>query len=291
MNILERSVRKLDNYQQRHRTLSFIFAVTKRDGDINGGNLVSLLTYSMFLTIFPLFLMLITILTLVLAGDPALKQTVLNSTFSQFPVVGSQLGSNIHVLRRDSVIGLVVALVALVYGSIGLARSGIFAMQEVWSIKPEDRLNYVKSLGRGVLFLLVLGLGVTLTTLLSFFGTYSKRNLALAIVSQILAAIVNIFIYLIAFRALTPKKIATSDMVSGAIFGGIAWTILVAFGGYIVGHYLKNDNATYGVFGTVLGLIAWLYLGARVTVYAVEANYVKKHHRWPRSLLEPTKPD
>jgi hypothetical protein len=34
----------------------------------------------------------------------------------------------------------------------------------------------------------------------------------------------------------------------------------------------------------VLGLLALLYLAARITIYAVEASAVRAQHLWPRSL-------
>jgi hypothetical protein len=41
------------------------------------------------------------------------------------------------------------------------------------------------------------------------------------------------------------------------------------------------------VFGLVLGLLAWLYLQAQITLYAVELNVVKARRLWPRSLFPP----
>jgi hypothetical protein len=41
------------------------------------------------------------------------------------------------------------------------------------------------------------------------------------------------------------------------------------------------------VFGVVLGLLAWLYLQAQFTLYAVEANVVSARRLWPRSLAPP----
>jgi uncharacterized BrkB/YihY/UPF0761 family membrane protein len=37
----------------------------------------------------------------------------------------------------------------------------------------------------------------------------------------------------------------------------------------------------------VLGLLFWLYLGARLTLYAAEVNVVAARQLWPRSLLRP----
>jgi membrane protein len=43
----------------------------------------------------------------------------------------------------------------------------------------------------------------------------------------------------------------------------------------------------YGVFGLVLGLIAWIYLEAVVIVLSAEINVVRARRLWPRALLTP----
>ncbi|MGH3670380.1 MAG: hypothetical protein ACRDSH_07060, partial [Pseudonocardiaceae bacterium] len=44
---------------------------------------------------------------------------------------------------------------------------------------------------------------------------------------------------------------------------------------------------TYGVFGLVLGLLAYLYLQAVTVVFCAEINAVRARQLWPRSLLTP----
>jgi hypothetical protein len=41
------------------------------------------------------------------------------------------------------------------------------------------------------------------------------------------------------------------------------------------------------VFGTVLGLIAWIYLAVEVTVYSAEINVVLARRLWPRAIVQP----
>jgi hypothetical protein len=50
---------------------------------------------------------------------------------------------------------------------------------------------------------------------------------------------------------------------------------------------LKGAPETYGVFGLVLGAIAWIYLLALVVVFAAEINVVAQRRLWPRALLTP----
>jgi YihY family inner membrane protein len=280
-------MRKVDAFQQRHTVPSFVFGVVKKYGDDNAGNLVVQLTYAMFTTVFPLLLLLVTILTIVLANSPSARHAVLSSTFGEFPIVGSALASNIHVVNRGSPFGLVIGILGLVYGTTGLAQAGLYGMEQVWNIPAAVRPNYLTRMVRSLLFLVLLGTGLVVTTFLSAFGTFGRHNFWLGVLAEILAALVNVGLYFGAFRVLTPKQVATRCLWPGAVFAGIVWTVMQAFGGYVVGHYLKGDNATYGMFGTVLGLLAWIYIGAQVTVYAAEMNVVLARRLWPRSMVQP----
>ena len=287
MNPVEKAVRRVDAFQQRHHATGFLFGVMKKYGDDNGGALTVQLTYAMFTTVFPLLLLLVTVLSIVLSDDPSMRKAVLNSTFGQFPIVGKDLENNIHVMKRNSAFGLAVGILGLVYGSTGLAGSGLYSMEQVWNIEGAVRPNYITRMGRSLLFLLLLGVGLVLTTFLSSFGTFGRHQFWLGVGSEALAALVNVALYLAAFRVLTPKQVETSWMWPGVVFAGIVWTILQALGGYVVGHYLRDDNPTYGMFGTVLGLIAWIYVGAEVTVYAAEVNVVLHRRLWPRGMVQP----
>lgn len=287
MKMFERAARRADAFQQEHRTPAFLVGVMKKYGDDNAGALTVQVTYAMFVTVFPLLLLLVTILGMILAGDASARQRVLASAFGQFPIVGQQLGHNIHALRRSSVFGLVVGIVGLVYGTTGLAQSGLYAMEQIWNIPGTDRPNLPIRLLRSVLFLVTLTVGLIVTTALSGFGTFGRHNIWLGIAGELLAAIVNVGVYFAAFRVLTPKQIPTRSLVPGVVVGGVAWTVLQALGGYVVGHDLKGSSAVYGMFGLVLGLIAWIYLGAQITLYAAELNTVLHRRLWPRAMVQP----
>jgi YihY family inner membrane protein len=287
VNPFEKTLRRIDVAQQRFGPAAMVFGVVKKFGDDNAGILVANLAFSAFLCVFPLLLLFVTVLNIVLADDPGVRHSLLHSTLHEFPVVGNQLGSQIHGLHRSSVIGLIIGLLALVWGSTGLAQSGLFSMSQVWNLPGTERPNFVKRLGRSVAFLAVLGSGIVVTTALAGFGTFGRHNAALGALSEVLAIVVNIATFFGAFRVLTPKVVPSRQLVAGAIVGGIAWTILQAVGGYLIGHDLKNDSTTYGTFGVVLGLVAFIYLGSQLTVYAAELNTVLARHLWPRGLVQP----
>ena len=148
MRPLEKTMRRIDVVQQRFGPAAVVVGVVKKFGDDNAGILVANLAFSAFLCVFPLLLLLVTVLNIVVAHDPGVRGSLLHSTLHEFPVVGNQLGSQIHGLQRSSVIGLVVGLLALLWGSTGLAQSGLFSMSQVWNLPGADRPNFVKRLGR-----------------------------------------------------------------------------------------------------------------------------------------------
>ncbi|MHB1988501.1 MAG: YihY/virulence factor BrkB family protein [Acidimicrobiales bacterium] len=288
MKAVRAALQWINAAQQRHLLSAVVFGVLKKFGDDNGGNLITTLTYTGFVTVFPLLLLLVTVLGLVLSSDVSARHAILNSTLRQFPVVGSELGHNISALRKSSTIGLVVGLVGLLYGSLGLAGAGMYAMDQVWNIPGTDRPGFLPRTARSVVFLAVLGLGIAISTFLSGIGTFGSRQpLGIEIGAVFISALVNCTQYLLAFRVLTPKKVGTKALVPGAVFGGVGWTILQGAGTYLVGHTLKGDSATYGTFAAVLGLLAWIYLGARLTIYAAELNVVLERRLWPRSIVQP----
>ncbi len=287
MNPIERAFRRVDAFQQSHQVPGFAFGIVKKYGNDNAGALAVQLTYALFTTIFPLLLLLETVLALVLSNSPSFRHDVLHSTFGQFPVVGKQLSENLGVMKRNSAFGLVVGLLGLLYGATGLAGVGLYAMEQVWSIPGAIRPGYVTRMARSFVFLVLLGVGVAVTTVLASFGTFGKHDFWLGLVAELLAVVVNVALYAAAFRVLTPKLVQTRQLLPGAMFGGVVWTVLQAVGGYVVGHYLRGDNAVYGMFGTVLALVAWLYVGAQVTLYAAELNTVVAHRLWPRGMVQP----
>jgi YihY family inner membrane protein len=286
LNPIERVIRRVDKAQQSHRAPAFAFGVVKKYGDDNGGVLVANLAYSSFVSLFPLLLVLVTALGLVASGNPSVRHAVLDAVAKQFPLVGNQLAGNVHELRRSSVIGFVVGLLALMWGASGLAQAGLFTMAQVWNLPGPERPGYLPRLARSFAFLGVLGLGVIVTALLTSLDTFGHEAAAIAVLAEVVAVAANVGIYFVAFRVLTPKGVPSGKLVPGAIVGGIAWTLLQALGGYLVHHYLRSDSV-YGVFATVLGLIAWIYLSVEITVYAAEVNVVLTRRLWPRAIVQP----
>lgn len=292
MNPVEQTLRRVDRYQQQHAWLAVPFAIVRKFGDDKGGALTTLLAYNALFALLPLLLLLVTLLGYLLGHHPGLEQRVLNSALAEFPILGTQLERNIHALRANG-IGLAVGIAGSLWGARGVTQAGQHAMAELWNIPGKDRPSFWTRQVRGLALLVVFALGLVATTLLTGLGSLGSRTVAFRLANLVLAAAVNVALYLLAFRVLTPRQIPTRQLVAGATVGGVAWQALLTVGGYLVGHNLKHASEVYGFFAVVLGLLSWLYLGAEVTLYAAEVNVVRARHLWPRSLLQPplTGPD
>ncbi|HEX8929272.1 MAG TPA: ribonuclease BN, partial [Actinomycetota bacterium] len=59
---VKRSMERLDRYQQGNRWLAVPFAVVRKFGDDQAGNLAAVLAYYGFFSLFPLLLVLVTVL-------------------------------------------------------------------------------------------------------------------------------------------------------------------------------------------------------------------------------------
>jgi YihY family inner membrane protein len=286
MNPVERVVRRVDAAQQRHRVPAFIFGVVKKYGDDNGGVLASNLAQSAFVAVFPLLLILVTVLVAVAASAPSLRHEVVKAVTDQFPLVGQQLTGNIHALKRSSLGSLIAGLLVLTWGAKNLAQAGLFTMEQVWNLPGPARPGYLPRLGRAMLFLAVLGVGVIASTLLTGLVAYGHNVAITVVLAQVLAALANVSLYLVSFRVLTPKGVPARNLITGAVAGGIAWTVLQALAAPLIRHFTHSDSV-YGLFATVLVLLAWIYLGVQIAVYAAEVNVVLTRRLWPRTIVQP----
>ena len=281
-------MRKIDDFQQRHSSVAFPLAVWKKFSDDQAGNLAALIAYFGFVSIFPLLLVFITILGIVLRDNPALQQKVLNSALTEFPVIGQQLKANVHSLNRTGV-GFVVGLIGTFLGARGVTGAAQNAMNAVWEVPRYKRPGFPSNQLRNFGLIGVIGLGVLATTALSGFGTWGGRVLGAggSVAAIALSLVVNMGLFWLGLRLATAPVVATRDLRNGAILAATVWQALQTLGVYFVTHSLRHASSLYGTFGLVLGLLAWLYLQAQLTLYAVEADVVRARRLWPRSLFPP----
>ena len=284
MNVVERLVRRGDAAQRGRPWLAFPLAVLKKYGDDQAGNLAANMAYYAFLSIFPLLLVFVTVLGFALRGNPELYQRLRNSALIEFPVIGDSLRfEGLHGSWWALGVGVAISL----WGARGVASATMTALNTVWNVPYHQRPGFGPALARSFGLLVTLGLTVLVTGTLSGVGGAGSLGLAARVGALLLSATVNVGLFLLAFRLATARVVKTRDMLLSAVLSAVLWQVLLAVGALLVAHQIRHAQSLYGAFGTVLGLLGWLQLQARITLYAVEADVVRERGLWPRSVAPP----
>jgi len=291
VNRIERVLRAVDRFQQRHGVLGFPVGVVKKFGDDEAGKHAALLAYYGFLSLFPLLLVFVTLLGYALANNRELQQQVIDTLVSQFPVFGTQIKDSVTTIQGSG-IGLVVGVVGTLWGGLGITQSAQDAMNAVWNIPRKQRPNYWLRLARGLGSLVPLVIAVFAATALAQLGRIGP-----GILGRLLpfagSLLLNLLLLIVLFQVLTGTWVPWRRLLPGAVCGAVGWSALQTLGVYVVERQLEQANLIYGVFAVVIVLLSWLYLSAQLLLYAAEINVVLARRLWPRSLLQPplTEPD
>jgi YihY family inner membrane protein len=273
-----------DRYQRRHRWIGFPFAVIKKFSDDQAGSLAALIAYYGFFSLFPLLLVFVTVLGYVLQGDASAQESIKNSVLHEFPIIGPSIGSKIGSLHGKA-LPLIVGIAGSLWGGLAVTNASQNAFNKVWAVPMKHRPNFIKTRLRGLSVLVLLGILFIVSTGASGLVSGGLGGPGAKVAGIAFSLVVNVFLFLAAFRLLTAAEIKTGCLMRGVLVAAVLWEILQVVGGFYINHVVRNANATYGTFSTVIGLLTWLYLGAQVTLYAAEINVVRERKLWPRSIL------
>jgi membrane protein len=212
-------IERVDALQQRHPALGFPLAVIYKYTDDQGGYLAALVAYYAFLSLFPLLLLLSTVLGFVLTSHPDLQRQVLDSALGQFPVIGQDL-------KRPGAIGggtagIVVGVLGSLYGGLGVAQALQNALNVSWAVPRNQRPNPFKARAMSLRLLGTVGLAILATTALTAIangaGGLAHGLGALFTIGVLVAGVLlNAFFFGIAFR------IGTARELSAALRGRLA---------------------------------------------------------------------
>ncbi|MFW6774436.1 YihY/virulence factor BrkB family protein [Nocardioides sp. CPCC 205120] len=279
----------IDRFQRRFPPLSVPLAVLYKYGDDQGAYLAAIISFYAFLGIFPLLLLATSILGFVLQGQPDLREDVLNSALSNFPIIGDQLGRPEGV--QGSVTAIVVGSIAALYGSMGLGLALQNAMHIAWAVPRNSRPNPFLLRFKSLLLLLVGGLSVLAVTSVSVIGNNTELLGAIGRLGRVLISLATILATGLVLSVLFRLSAARSHSLWAALPGGMlaaaTWHLLQYAGAAYVTHVLGRTSSMNQTFGLVLGLMGLIYVASIVVVLAIEVNVVLARKLYPRALLTP----
>lgn len=286
-----RPIGRIDAFQRKHAVVGFPIAVIYKYFDDQGAYLAAILSYYAFIAIFPLLLLSTSILGFIVQGNDDLRNQLLDSALSQFPIVGDQLGRPEGL--QGSTAAIVIGSITAIYGAMGLGQAIQNAANIAWSVPRNSRANPVLLRLRSLVFLLVGGIGILtlaiVTSLLSNPDTLGAELApALERLVQLASLLLTVVIFSSIFRLISLGRAGWLAVLPGAFVTGVLWQALQWVGNTYVREVIgKADDQVNQTFALVLGLMAFIYVAAIMVVLGLEVNVVLRRHLYPRALLTP----
>jgi uncharacterized BrkB/YihY/UPF0761 family membrane protein len=185
-------------------------------------------------------------------------------------------------------------VVVTLFGFIGEQSLGTGLVRTLHEFPVVGSSFILPRLGRALAGLITIGGAFVINALVTGYATGSGVGYAIRIPALAGLLVLNAVLYFASFTVLTAKAIGPRGLLPGAIAGAVAFTALITVGTGLITHQLKNASTTYGAFGSVIGIVAFLLLLAKLTMYAAELNPVLARGLYPRALplvQEPTDAD
>jgi membrane protein len=281
---VSRALDRLDAWQRRHAAVAFPLAVLRKFLDDRASSLAALIAYYAFFSLFPLLLVLVSVLGFVLEDDPSLQQDVLDSALARIPVVGRQLQDQIQPLT-GSTTALVVGLAGALWAGLGVTLALGRAFEEVWDVPRRQQRGALRARLLGVALLAVLGVALVAATVVAGVAVGGRIGPGAERVGGLFAALAgNLAVFLAAFALLSARPLRIGELLPGVALAAVGSLALQSAGGWYVEETIARSTDTYGTFALVIGLLSWFWLGSHLLLVAAEVNVVLRRRLWPRSF-------
>jgi membrane protein len=280
---------RVDSAQKDNERLSIAVATYKKFSDDKASNLATMIAFWAFFSIFPLLLVLVTVLSYVLPAHD--KHSVLTHVANLMPLLDPNSVSALSGSWWAIVVGGLTAL----WSGLGVVRTTQFAFDSTWEIPYHQRPGTLKQVVRSVWVLATIGLGLVATTLISSFIISGSSGVSLGpltkVAGYVVAIALDVGLFIAAFKILTTRDVTVREVLPGALLAGVIFFILQELSAFIISSHLKNAQSTYGHFATVITILWWFYLQAQVTLLGAELNVVLAERLYPRTLVGEPKTD
>jgi YihY family inner membrane protein len=248
-----------------------------------GKHYAASISYYAFFSVFPLMLSFVAVIGVLLRGRPGLQKDLTESALGQFPVIGNQITDR---SLEGSGWTLALGLVAALWAGLGVVYAAQDAMDTMWDVPEGKRPNFVTRRIRALPMLGVVAFGPVAGSAIAGVVTQLDELPGVARVATASGTLaVNAISLVAGFSLLTVAKPPLRKLMPGAIAGGVALLIVQIGGAWYFQRVVSGASDTYGTFATVIGLLTWLALHARITLYAAEVNVVLDRALWPRALF------
>jgi YihY family inner membrane protein len=271
-----------DRTQREHGVFGFPYAVVKKYGDDEGGRHAALITYYGFLSIFPLLLVGVAVLSRVLVNHQDLRRRLTDAIVP--PALQPTVEHSLATLPTSTV-PLVVGLIGLLLSGTGVVFSAYQTLNHVADVRHRRRFSYFVRYARVFVVLAVLMLGALAVGVLTVVATALPSQPGVQRAAAVLGSALVVFaVLLLGAKLLLARPAPFGALWPGAVAGAVVVTVVLTVGAPLLARLVAKSGAVYGSFATVAGIFALLYLVGQALVYAAEIAAVRYARLWPRAL-------
>lgn len=277
-------------------TIAHLLRAVDRFNDRLGQQFGAAITYFSFLSLIPVLMVLFAAAGFVLASNADLLTGLIDRIVNSVsdPSLANTLKGMVHTaVEQRTTVGLSGLAIALYSGInwMGSLRAAIRAqMRDVWERKPDEKENiflvFFQDLGAliGMMLALILSVVVTsiggslqdhiivwlgLTNITWLAPVWTLSAWAISITS-------NYLMFLFMFVVLPKRRSAKRPLFLGTLIAAIGFELIK----YAMGVLLPrlSDSPSGAAFGSIIGLMAFFYFFARLTLFCAAWIATAKEH-------------
>ncbi len=260
--------------------------VTRRWREHDATLLAAGMAYYAALSFFPLALILIAVLGFVLqfsseardAQNELLRFLAENTS----PTLADHVQVALAGIRTQAVLGGPLGFLALLFSAAGIFRQLDAAFERIWNVQHTPARSMLHSLWvlvryrlRAFLIMLTVGLLVVVVFAVGI-AVSALREYAVALpggatlwgaTHAVAAVSINSFLFGLLYRGLPKIKVHWHDALRGGFAAALLWEIVrQLLATFVVGR----KYSAYGVVGSLLILMLWLYVASNVLLLGAE---------------------
>jgi membrane protein len=256
------------------------------------------LSYYTIFSLFPLILVVLTIIRLLFINSDPARDAILTALTSVTGGFRQEFIAALDAARQSSRGTGIVGTAALILGASWVFGELVSAFNIIWDLEAPAQggpLHFIRStffsfaLVLAGVFLLLVSMIVTalLAALQPILNTLPGGALLWLIVHRIINLLVLILIFALLFKALPQTYVAWRDVWLGAILTAIVWSLLQ----YAIARYIAFGRYDrYGAIGSMIALVVWVYLSSQVLFLGGEFTHVYAQRYGSRATTLPTSP-
>lgn len=232
--------------------------------------------YHCFMAIFPLLLLVSSVLGFVLKSDPALQQEIMKHIYDILPDFGGSLKSALNAMVNSRHLVGIIGLLGLLWAGTRISKSLEVGTNVIWGVEKRSffkrKLLALGILGfLGLLGLLALGINLASSSLLTWISEHVGAGWTAA--SFVFGKLVGLLLVFVVFTTIYKLVPQERPRLADAIKGALLATVLFRLTEYAFNYYLTNISkaqALYGTIGVIIGVLIWLYLIGMVVFFGAE---------------------